>query len=59
MMSAWCSPFMAISVSTVASTIFGFTLMPAFASMGMIASTIGRPQLSFWLVVSSNSKPLG
>ena len=50
---------MAISVSTVTSTNLGFNLMPTLASMGMIASTIGRPQLSFWLVVSSNSKPLG
>ena len=50
---------MAMSVSTVTSTSLGFTLMPTLASIGMTASTIGRPQLSFWLVVHSNSKPSG
>ena len=58
-MSAWWSPFIRISVSTVTSTSLGLALMPTLASIGITASTIGRPQLSFWLVVHSNSKPLG
>ena len=52
-------PCAQVSTSTATSTCFTFTLMPTLASIGITASTIGRPQLSFWLVVHSNSKPFG